>query len=122
MTATRPIGIVGVAYGDLPLDEMARRSADLGFDHLDAGIHLLDALDDDAIGALAVPIADPSWPPDPPFPFVTRLFSGKKWQCFQRPFYCAWGCFYETLLGSPFTRFTLNMPQQFSLPAYPPLG
>jgi sugar phosphate isomerase/epimerase len=54
----RPIGIVGVAYGELPLTEMARRSADLGFDHLDAAVHLLDGLDDAAIASLAVPIAD----------------------------------------------------------------
>jgi sugar phosphate isomerase/epimerase len=54
----RPIGIVGVAYGDLPLEEMARRSAALGFDHLDAAIQLLDGVDDDALAALAVPIAD----------------------------------------------------------------
>jgi sugar phosphate isomerase/epimerase len=54
----RPIGIVGVAYGDLPLEEMARRSAELGFDHLDAAIQLLDGLDDDALIALPVPIAD----------------------------------------------------------------
>jgi sugar phosphate isomerase/epimerase len=54
----RPIGIVGVAYDDLPLEEMARRSAELGFDHLDAAIQLLDGLDDDALAALAVPIAD----------------------------------------------------------------
>ncbi len=58
MPTTRAIGIVGVAYGDLTLDEMASQSAALGFDHLDAGIHLLDGLDDDAIAALAVPIAD----------------------------------------------------------------
>jgi sugar phosphate isomerase/epimerase len=54
----RPIGIVGVAYGDLPITEMAARSAELGFDHLDAPAHLLDGLDDDAIAQLAVPIAD----------------------------------------------------------------
>ena len=57
MTA-RPIGIVGVAYSDLSLEEMAARSAELGFDHLDAAIQLLDGLDDEAIAALAVPIAD----------------------------------------------------------------
>ena len=57
MTA-RPIGIVGVAFGEMPLDEMASRSADLGFDHLDAPIHLLDGLDDESLAALAVPIAD----------------------------------------------------------------
>lgn len=54
----RPIGIVGVAYGEMPLDEMATRSAELGFDHLDAAVHLLEGLDDDAIAALGVPIAD----------------------------------------------------------------
>jgi sugar phosphate isomerase/epimerase len=54
----RPIGIVGVAYDDLTLEEMARRSAALGFDHLDAAVHLLDGRDDDALAALAVPIAD----------------------------------------------------------------
>jgi sugar phosphate isomerase/epimerase len=58
MPTVRPIGIVGVAYTDLPLDEMARRSAALGFDHLDAAVGLLDGLDDEAIGELAVPIAD----------------------------------------------------------------
>jgi sugar phosphate isomerase/epimerase len=54
----RAIGIVGVAFDDMTLDEMASRSAALGFDHLDASIHLLDGLDDDTINALAVPIAD----------------------------------------------------------------
>ena len=33
---TRPIGIVGVAFADITLDEMATRAAGLGFDHLDA--------------------------------------------------------------------------------------
>jgi sugar phosphate isomerase/epimerase len=56
--AARAIGIVGVAFGEMPLHEMASRSADLGFDHLDAANHLLDALDDAEIEALAVPIAD----------------------------------------------------------------
>ncbi|HLM16264.1 MAG TPA: hypothetical protein VK549_00495, partial [Acidimicrobiia bacterium] len=54
----RPIGIVGIAFGALPLDEMASRSAALGFDHLDAPVHLLEGLDDESIAALAVPIAD----------------------------------------------------------------
>jgi sugar phosphate isomerase/epimerase len=54
----RPIGIVGVAYGAVSLDEMAARSAELGFDHLDAPVHLLDGLDDAALAALAVPVAD----------------------------------------------------------------
>jgi sugar phosphate isomerase/epimerase len=54
----RAIGIVGVAFNDMTLDEMASRSAALGFDHLDASIHLLDGLDANAIDALAVPIAD----------------------------------------------------------------
>jgi sugar phosphate isomerase/epimerase len=57
--SVRPIGIVGVAFDDgMPLGEMAARSAELGFDHLDAAVHLFDELDDDAIAALAVPIAD----------------------------------------------------------------
>ena len=55
---TRPIGIVGVAFADIALDEMATRAADLGFDHLDAAIHLVEPLDDDALAALAVPIVD----------------------------------------------------------------
>ena len=54
----RAVGIVGVAFTEMPLDEMAQRSADLGFDHLDAAIHLLDGLDDESLDALAVPIAD----------------------------------------------------------------
>jgi sugar phosphate isomerase/epimerase len=54
----RAIGIVGVAYGDLPLDEMAHRAAELGFDHLDAPLHLVEGFDDQALGRLAVPIAD----------------------------------------------------------------
>jgi sugar phosphate isomerase/epimerase len=54
----RPIGIVGVAYGDMPLDEMAARSAELGFDHLDASLVAIEALDADALDALAVPIVD----------------------------------------------------------------
>jgi len=54
----RAIGIVGVAFGEMPLAEMAQRSADLGFDHLDAAVHLVDGLDDESLAALAVPIAD----------------------------------------------------------------
>jgi sugar phosphate isomerase/epimerase len=55
---TRPIGIVGVAYGAMAIDEMATRSAELGFDHLDAPVHLLEGLDAAALATLAVPIAD----------------------------------------------------------------
>lgn len=55
---TRPIGIVGVAFGDMALNDMATRAADLGFDHLDAAIHLVEPLDDDALDALAVPVVD----------------------------------------------------------------
>jgi hypothetical protein len=54
----RPIGIVGIAFGDMAVDAMAERAAELGFDHLDAAIHLVDGLDDDALSALAVPIVD----------------------------------------------------------------
>ena len=54
----RPIGIVGVAYGDMPLEDMATRSGELGFDHFDAPVHLLDGVDDTSIAGLAVPIAD----------------------------------------------------------------
>jgi sugar phosphate isomerase/epimerase len=54
----RPIGIVGVAFGDMALEDMAARAAELGFDHLDPSVHLLDGLDDAALDALAVPIAD----------------------------------------------------------------
>lgn len=54
----RAIGIVGVAYGDLPLTDQARRSAELGFDHLDASFALVERLDDDELAVLAVPIAD----------------------------------------------------------------
>ena len=56
----RAIGIVGVAFDDMTLDEMASRSAALGFDHLDASIHLLDGLDDAAIDALATRVGAPS--------------------------------------------------------------
>jgi len=54
----RPVGIVGVAFGGDPIEKMAARSADLGFDHLDAHVDAIGALDDDALAALAVPIAD----------------------------------------------------------------
>jgi Xylose isomerase-like TIM barrel len=54
----RPIGIVGVAFGATPLPEMAARAATLGFDHLDAHVDAIRALDDDERAELAVPIAD----------------------------------------------------------------
>ncbi len=53
-----PLGIVAVAFGALPVDEAARRAASLGFDHLDVFYAAIDALDDDARAALAVPIGD----------------------------------------------------------------
>ena len=51
----RPIGIVAVAFGDGDLHEHATRAAELGFDHIDAHIDAIDALDDTA---LPIPIAD----------------------------------------------------------------
>jgi sugar phosphate isomerase/epimerase len=56
--SARPIGVVGVAFGATPLPDMAAHASELGFDHLDAHIGAIRALDDDARAALAVPIAD----------------------------------------------------------------
>jgi sugar phosphate isomerase/epimerase len=58
MARSRPIGIVGVAFGDERLDVMATRSAELGFDHIDAHIDAIGALGDAELAALAVPIGD----------------------------------------------------------------
>jgi hypothetical protein len=55
---TRPVGIVSVAFGSVDVRDAARRAADLGFDHLDASVDSLAALDDDALAALPVPIGD----------------------------------------------------------------
>jgi sugar phosphate isomerase/epimerase len=51
----RPIGIVAVAFGGEPLDTAAVRAAELGFDHIDASIDAIDAVDG---AALPIPIAD----------------------------------------------------------------
>jgi len=51
----RAVGIVAVAFGDGDLQEHAARAAELGFDHIDAHIDAIAALD----GApLPIPIAD----------------------------------------------------------------
>jgi sugar phosphate isomerase/epimerase len=53
-----PLGVVAVVFGNVPVAEAARRAADLGFEHVDAHDRALDALDEDARAALAVPIGD----------------------------------------------------------------
>jgi sugar phosphate isomerase/epimerase len=55
---TRPIGIVGVAFGDDPLDVAAARAAELGFDHIDAHIDAVGALGESRLPGLPLPIAD----------------------------------------------------------------
>jgi len=54
----RAVGIVAVAFGSLDVRAAAHQAAELGFDHLDAGIGSIGALDDDALAALPVPIGD----------------------------------------------------------------
>jgi sugar phosphate isomerase/epimerase len=53
-----PLGIVAVAFGRVPVTDAAQRAADLGFEHLDVADMALDALDEDARDALAVPVGD----------------------------------------------------------------
>ena len=54
----RPVGIVAVAFGSLDLQAAAPLAADLGFDHLDASIGAINALDDDTRASLPLPIGD----------------------------------------------------------------
>lgn len=58
MTLNRAIGVVAVAFGPVDVGEACARAADLGFDHLDASVDAIDALDPDARAALPVPIGD----------------------------------------------------------------
>ena len=51
----RPIGVVAVAFGHEPLDRATARAAELGFDHIDAHIDAIAALEGTA---LPIPIAD----------------------------------------------------------------
>ncbi len=52
------VGIVAVAFGPIGVEEACARAADLGFDHLDAGVGGLDALSAAALAALPIPIGD----------------------------------------------------------------
>jgi hypothetical protein len=55
MARERAMGIVAVAFGEGDLQEQASRAAELGFDHIDASVDAIDALDDTP---LPIPIAD----------------------------------------------------------------
>jgi sugar phosphate isomerase/epimerase len=52
------IGIVAVAFGPIDVATAARRAADLGFDHLDAGVGAIEELSPEALAGLPVPIGD----------------------------------------------------------------
>jgi sugar phosphate isomerase/epimerase len=52
------VGIVAVAFGPIDVPAAARRAADLGFDHLDAGLGGIDVLSADELAELPVPIGD----------------------------------------------------------------
>jgi sugar phosphate isomerase/epimerase len=52
------IGIVAVAFGPMGVSEACTRAAELGFDHVDAGVSGIEALSPEALAALAVPIGD----------------------------------------------------------------
>ena len=52
------IGIVAVAFGPIDVPEACARAADLGFDHVDAGVAGIEALSSEALAALPVPIGD----------------------------------------------------------------
>jgi len=58
MTLNRSIGLVAVALGPMDVRDACTRTADLGFDHLDAAAAALDELGPDAVAALPVPIGD----------------------------------------------------------------
>ena len=53
-----PLGIVAVAFGSVAVEDAAQRAADLGFEHLDAGIGAIDRLDEAALAELPIPIGD----------------------------------------------------------------
>lgn len=52
------LGIVSVAFGNLGVEDAARRAADLGFEHLDTGVGAIDGLDTAALSELPIPIGD----------------------------------------------------------------
>ncbi len=52
------LGIVSVAFGNLGVEDAARRAADLGFEHLDTGVGAIDRLDPAALAGLPIPIGD----------------------------------------------------------------
>jgi sugar phosphate isomerase/epimerase len=54
----RAVGIVAVAFGNVGLEEAARRAADLGFEHLDTGVGAVERVDDAALAGLPLPIGD----------------------------------------------------------------
>jgi sugar phosphate isomerase/epimerase len=53
-----PVGVVAVAFGDTPVDEVASRAGALGFEHLDCSDLALERLGADGVAALAVPVGD----------------------------------------------------------------
>jgi len=58
MPLNRAIGLVAVTLGPLDVRDACTRTAELGFDHLDAPASELDTLDAEALAALPVPIGD----------------------------------------------------------------
>jgi sugar phosphate isomerase/epimerase len=52
------VGVVAVAFGDTPVEEVASRAGALGFDHIDCSDLALERLGADGVAALAVPVGD----------------------------------------------------------------
>src|ERR1700736_5502526 len=52
------IGIVAVAFGPIDVAGACALAADLGFDHVDAGVGGIEALSSEELAALPVPIGD----------------------------------------------------------------
>lgn len=53
-----PIGVVAVAFRDLPVEEAAARAGALGFEHLDCSDVALERLGPAGVAGLAVPVGD----------------------------------------------------------------
>jgi hypothetical protein len=58
MTLNRGIGLVAVTLGPMDVRAACTRTVDLGFDHLDVSMGMLDGVGDDELAALPVPIGD----------------------------------------------------------------
>jgi sugar phosphate isomerase/epimerase len=52
------LGIVSVAFGNVGVEDAARRGAELGFEHLDTGVGAIDRLDAATVAELPIPIGD----------------------------------------------------------------